>query len=1257
MWGNIRQDVQKNANKILRLGHKLSIGDLLWELFDSDVAMEIGLLSIGIGKEAGNLSFIFNEQYDNESSCGEVKMFERMPVFSVWEDKFLLSKGSRETLSFVTCGGSSTSSVNFSGFISSFDVSTWISILTSILTFALFFTSIYTLRSKSPLTGLRISVELSVRALLEQGDHITESSKRFQTFINYIFCPWILTAIVLTNAYKGKNITDLTSPLRLEGITKFSQFKTHPINFTIYTMNTAFMERTSREDCGSVEHVRDNDYRNEDKYLLTLFKPEFRELFRDYFYDKVQVYPDCHLFRFSNFTFFNVLKNCDENVAAFVWSSEADEIVAKLKQYLGRRGKLKISRGEEPLIFRNKGWKLRGPGRIIPIVKRLTALKEAGVVDELRRLGRIRRERMDGMKEFGGNEANMKGLSIRGNIGAVFALWGICLVGLVLMGVMEGRHVLLWGGIKTVQHYPPKILTFNKMKLLLNFLAFISPTLLFSSASEMTKFSDVVTVFESCLVEIINYEGVNLVQNSDVKVPFILIRSVILTLNRNNGKNIFYMFYPYEYASRPEREAFNTTEVWNPPTPYNDISTRTKHQWKCFARLFLLPPMPDLEMRSEFSERRDSSKFYYMSDRDHVKCGDWTDLDLEQIRYSQGHWNEYPVTALDYPFRTSAPKYYVLLRRTVKYKWEYAFSSFWEAFALDNQITGVVITLTHSLDEIKSTELLCTNCPAIKKTALKFIPGVKFNIERLQCRNDLDCSSEIPIRLRMWGKIREDLYPHANRILRLGYKLSLVDLLWELFDSDIAMEIGLLSIGVGKEARNLSFIFDEQYDNDSSCGEVEMFERMPVFLVWEDNFLLSKGSRETLTFVTCGGTSTSSVNFSGFISCFDFYTWISLLTSIFTFSSFLLITYTIRSKAPLIGVQISLEVSIRALLEQGEHTSKKSQTFLSYLFGPWILITIVLTNAYKGKNITDLTSPLHLEGISTFPQFKTHPVNFTIYTQNTAFMERKSREDCEDDDHARFETRYAPMAMFEQLTVKDQFGEFHRIVAEFYTSNFQTEVNDILPLLKPELRELFRYYFYDKVQVYPDCHLFRFSNFTFFNVLKNCDENVAAFVWSSEADEIEAKLKRYLGRRGKLKISRGEEPLIFKRKGWKLRGPGRIVPIIDRLTALKEAGVVDELRKLGKLRGLRMDEIEEFGGNEDDLKGLSIRGNIGAVFALWGICLVGSVVMGVAEGRNVLLRGGIRFGIFILKVGRKGFSWLGKRFGGERFLVKEGTKR
>ncbi|OXA47952.1 hypothetical protein Fcan01_17022 [Folsomia candida] len=786
------------------------------------------------------------------------------------------------------------------------------------------------------------------------------------------------------------------------------------------------------------------------------------------------------------------------------------------------------------------------------------------------------------------------------------------------------------------------------MKFLLNFLVLISPLTFSSSVSEMTPFSDVVSVFESCLIEVINYEGVNLIQSSDVKVPLILIRSVILTVHRPGGE-IIYMFYPYEYASRPEREAFNTSEAWNPPTPYQDISTRTKHQWKCFARLFLLPPMPDLKRRSELSEYYDASKFYYMSGRHHISN-------------SHGHWNYFNSTVvLDHPFRSSDTKYYILIRRSREYKWEYAFSTFWGPFALDFQITGVVITLTDSLDKIQSAELVCTNCPAITTTALRLIPGFKFDLENLRCRNDLNCGTEIPIRFRMWGKIREDLYSNANRILRLGYKLSLMDLLREMFDSDIAMEIWLLSIGIGKEAGNLSFVFDELYDKESSCGEVKMFERMPVLSVWEDKFLFSKGSRETLTFVTCGGTSTSSVNFSGFISCFDFYTWILLLTSIFTLSSFLIITYTLRSKQPLIGVQISFEVSIRALLEQGEHTTKKSQTFLSYLFGPWILITIVLTNAFKGKNITDLTSPLRLEGITNFSQFKTHPVNFTIYTMNTAFMERTSREDCTDEMHAQFDLiANDQFAEIQETSVKDSFGEFHKIVADFSPYDVRSEdERDILTLLKPELRVLFRDYFYDKVQLYPDCHLFRSSNFTFFNVLKNCDENVAAFVWSSEADEIVAKLKQYLGSRGKLKISRGEEPLIFKNKGWKLRGPGRIIPIVKRLTALKEAGVVDELRKLGKLRGKRMDRMGEFGGSEGDLKGLSIRGNIGAVFALCGICLAGAFLMGVMEGRNVMVWVVIKSGTFIVKVGRKWFRWLGKRRGGERFLIRgsRSTKR
>lgn len=169
------------------------------------------------------------------------------------------------------------------------------------------------------------------------------------------------------------------------------------------------------------------------------------------------------------------------------------------------------------------------------------------------------------------------------------------------------------------------------MKFFLYPFLLISSTLYLSSGSEMTNFSDIVTVFESCLVELINYEGVDLIQNSDVKVPLILIRSVVFTVQSSDDKP-FYMFYPYEYASRPEREAFDASEERNIIIPYRDISTRTKFQWKCFARLFFLPPMPDLTRKSEFDEYLDASKFYTMYERYHVKCkNNWTHPYLQHV--------------------------------------------------------------------------------------------------------------------------------------------------------------------------------------------------------------------------------------------------------------------------------------------------------------------------------------------------------------------------------------------------------------------------------------------------------------------------------------------------------------------------------------------------------------------------------------------------------------------------------------------------
>lgn len=154
---------------------------------------------------------------------------------------------------------------------------------------------------------------------------------------------------------------------------------------------------------------------------------------------------------------------------------------------------------------------------------------------------------------------------------------------------------------------------------------------LLSVSANFSNFSSVLSPFEGCLIEIKNYEGIDLIQTSDVKVPLILIRYALMTVQPSSGSKPMARFFPYEYTSRPESVALNTSN-FTYAMPYTDISTRTRFQWKCFARLHLLPPKPDLKAGSKLSSYRDNTMFYVITHFKHGKCKEnWIDVHLFDV--------------------------------------------------------------------------------------------------------------------------------------------------------------------------------------------------------------------------------------------------------------------------------------------------------------------------------------------------------------------------------------------------------------------------------------------------------------------------------------------------------------------------------------------------------------------------------------------------------------------------------------------------
>ncbi|OXA49346.1 hypothetical protein Fcan01_15874 [Folsomia candida] len=118
-------------------------------------------------------------------------------------------------------------------------------------------------------------------------------------------------------------------------------------------------------------------------------------------------------------------------------------------------------------------------------------------------------------------------------------------------------------------------------------------------------------------------------------------------------------------------------------------------------------------------------------------------------------------------------------------------------------------------------------------------------------------------------------------------------------------------------------------------------------------------------FLTC--YSETELSFEFYVKPFQWQVWVSILLSILIIAGFLKVHDSLRTSFSaffnVIGVLLEEAYSAPSTLW-------KSEPFRIVLIS-WLLMCIVLTNAYMGVAITDLSSPLKSKSLSTFSDLKT----------------------------------------------------------------------------------------------------------------------------------------------------------------------------------------------------------------------------------------------------------------------------------------------
>jgi len=140
--------------------------------------------------------------------------------------------------------------------------------------------------------------------------------------------------------------------------------------------------------------------------------------------------------------------------------------------------------------------------------------------------------------------------------------------------------------------------------------------------------------------------------------------------------------------------------------------------------------------------------------------------------------------------------------------------------------------------------------------------------------------------------------------------------------------------------------------------------------------------RTSFTFLACSNPFYREISFKGLVSAFDLQTWILIIVFLLFWPVFMLYLENNQNISRVLQDTEAMFVGFFMLIEQSHDRvmNKYKKGPLYAFFGCSLLATIVLSNAYKGENINELTASLILQRYLTFEQLMED--KFDMYTKS-----------------------------------------------------------------------------------------------------------------------------------------------------------------------------------------------------------------------------------------------------------------------------------
>jgi hypothetical protein len=389
-----------------------------------------------------------------------------------------------------------------------------------------------------------------------------------------------------------------------------------------------------------------------------------------------------------------------------------------------------------------------------------------------------------------------------------------------------------------------------------------------------------------------------------------------------------------------------------------------------------------------------------------------------------------------------------------------------------------------------------------------------------------------------------------------------------------------------------------------------------------DNFQFFSLREESIKFLTCDGAIRETISFIGFISAFDISSWLVCLIlwflSIMTYLAIYAVKRNSVSEIRELRVLEAIENVGRILLEQGDILLDKYPKEVSILFlsGSWVLMGMVLSNAYKGNNIKELSAPRRLQLVHRFEQL--YEKNFTLYMYpsrrldgmyrgielNDMKIPTDQKWRLKDTNNGRLGLTFGG----DQSVIGDELEE---LVNGLRWRAFQEKNGSGLKVTFQRQIDKFADLYNHVIEIPWEYH--NGSNLTPFDVALSCNQS-AYGDWTSKIQVMKIKMEQLKPDRHVVESTEG---IVQKRMGWVMRKwfDGGI---LRRVAALVESGIVEEWKmldlRLQKMK-IRKEAKEEM--SEDEPIVIGLEHNVSTVFYMFLVCAF--VCMGVFGLENVKL--------------------------------------